>query len=304
MMRYPVGPILLACMAVAVVSSGITNLDAAQRSFPRVLVFEQAVRGNEETELRWPVAVAAASDEEFAVAEAQPPRLVVFRKVGVSWQLAHTVPLPAAPASLARVGNRYVVALRGTEGLMALEGEQLLIRKIGLPEGVVPGVIASRRDGGMLVYDYASGRVLKFDPNGNLLSQTAIDARATGLAEGPGGEMWIALGEQSALLRFDPNGAMTDRIEVPGEEPVPSWPAGIVVDSDGDIAVLDRHAGRILLFDDRGAPFGTGSRQGSEPGLLLFPRAIGVLSGDRLLVADEGNGRVQVFRRTDKDETP
>lgn len=303
-MRYSAAPVLLACVAVAVVSLGVPSLDAAPGTLPRVLVFEEAVRGNEDTQLRWPVAAAAASDEEFAVVDAKPARLLVFRKLGVSWQLAQTVPLPAAPAALAHVGNRYVVALRGTEGLMALEGEQLLIRKIGLPEGVVPGVIAPRRDGGLLVYDYATGRVFKFDPNGNLLAQTAIEGRATGLAEGPGGEMWVAVGEQSAILRYDPNGAMTSRVEIPGEGPVPSWPAGIVVDQDGDIAVIDRHVGRILLVDDGGTPFGTGSRRGSEPGLLLFPRAIGVLGEDRLLVADEGNGRVQIFRRTDKDETP
>ena len=304
MMRYSAGPILLACAAVAVASVAVSDLDAAQPSLPRVLVFEEAVRGNEDDELRWPVGVAAASDEEFAVADAKPPRLFVFRKLGVSWQLAHTVPLPAAPAGLAHVGNRYVVALRGTEGLMALEGEQLLIRKIGLPQGVVPGVIAARGDGGLLVYDYASGRVFKFDPSGNLLSQTAIDGRATGLAEGPGGEMWVAVGEQSAVLRFDSNGAMTARVEVPGEGPVPSWPVGLVVNRRGEIAVIDRHVGRIVFFEDGGAPFGAGSRRGSEPGLLLFPRAVGILSEGRLIVADEGNGRVQVFRRTDKAETP
>ena len=304
MMRCSAGPILLACAAVVVASLGVSSLEAAQRNLPRVLVFEEAVRGTEESELRWPVGVAAASDEEFAVVDAKPARLLVFRKQGASWQLAKTVSLPAAPAGLAHVGNRYVVALRGTEGLMALEGEQLLVRKIGLPGGVVPGVIAPRGDGGLLVYDYASGRVFKFDPNGNLLAETAIDGRVTGLAEGPGGEMWVAVGEQSALLRFDPNGAMTARIEIPGVGPVPSWPAGIVVDSEGTLAVLDRHAGRILLFEDGGSPLGAGSRRGSEPGLLLFPRAVGVLAEDQLIVADEGNGRVQVFRRTDKAESP
>ena len=304
MMRCSAGSILLACVVVAVASLGVSNLDAAQRSLPRVLVFEEAVRGNEETELRSPVAVAAASDEEFAVADARPPRLLVFRKLGVSWQLAHTVSLPAAPAGLAHVGNRYVVALRGTEGLMAFEGEQFLMRKVGLPKGAVPGVIAARGDGGLLVYDYAGGRVFKFDPNGNLLAETAIEGRATGLAEGPGGEMWVAVGEQSAVLRFDPNGAMTARVEIPGDGPVPAWPVGVVVDAEGDVAVIDRHVGRILLFDDGGSPFGAGSRRGAEPGLLLFPRGIGVLAEDRLIVADEGNGRVQIFRRTDKAETP
>jgi sugar lactone lactonase YvrE len=156
----------------------------------------------------------------------------------------------------------------------------------------------------LLVYDYADGRVLRFDPNGNLLAQTAIEGRVTGLAEGPDGDTWVAVGEQSAVLRFDPNGAMTARVEIPGEGPVPAWPAGVVIDGDGDVAVIDRHVGRILLYDDGGSPFGAGSRRGSEPGLLRFPRAVGVLAGDRLIVADEGNGRVQVFRRTDKAEAP
>jgi hypothetical protein len=65
------------------------------------------------------------------------------------------------------------------------------------------------------------------------------------------------------------------------------------------VVVVDRHSGRLLVLDVAGTVIGMGSRQGWEPGLLMFPAGITRLSDGTLAVADEGNGRVQVFRRTD-----
>lgn len=303
MIRHSVASIL-GCILAAASLFVLNNVEAAGQPLPRILVFEEAVRGIEDTELRWPVAVAASSVEEFVVADAKPPRLVVFRKVGLSWQLAQTVRLPAAPVGLAHDGSRYLVSLRGGEGMFAFEGDQLLMRKIGIPDSVVPGALAPRAGGGILLYDFAGGRVLKLDSKGTRMAETAIEGRVTAVAEGPAGVMWVAVGEQAAVLRFDPNGALTARVEIPGEAPVPAWPAGLAIGSDGAVAVIDRHGGRILMLDDDGSPIGVGSRRGSEPGLLRFPRGVAMLPDGRLVVADEGNGRAQLFRRTDVADTP
>jgi len=39
-------------------------------------------------------------------------------------------------------------------------------------------------------------------------------------------------------------------------------------------------------------------------GLLLFPAGVARLPGGLLLVADEGNGRAQIFRRSDAGQVP
>jgi hypothetical protein len=80
---------------------------------------------------------------------------------------------------------------------------------------------------------------------------------------------------------------------------VPAWPTGLAAEPGGTLLVVDRHVGRVLVLDATGQVAGLGSRQGWEPGLLLFPAGIARLPGGLVLVADEGNGRAQLFRRAE-----
>jgi hypothetical protein len=106
------------------------------------------------------------------------------------------------------------------------------------------------------------------------------------------------------VLRFDAEGQRTSEWKLPADGPVPAWPSALALEPGGELYVLDRHAGRILLLDNEGRAFGVGSRRGWEPGLLRFPGALTRIEDGRLLVADEGNGRVQLFRRTDRSAAP
>lgn len=284
-------------LACALCASGPA---VAQASLPRLLAPEDSLRGTEEQELRWPVATAAASADEFAVLDAFVPRVFLFRSVGASWELARVAPLPAAPLALAHDGRRYVASLRGEQALVALEGPQLLQRRIGLPRGVVPGPVAARNDGNLLVYDLAGGKVIELDPGGEPAGEVRVDGRVTALAAAPGGGFYAAIADQAVILRYGAGGALEATWKLPGDGPVPAWPAGLIAEPGGGLAVVDRHACRILLLDDSGRAVGTGARRGWEPGLLLYPLSVTRLPDGRLLVADEGNGRVQIFRRTER----
>ena len=79
---------------------------------------------------------------------------------------------------------------------------------------------------------------------------------------------------------------------------MPAWPTGLAAEPGGNLLVVDRHAGRVLVLDANGQVAGVGSRKGWEPGLLLFPAGIARLPGGAVVVADEGNGRAQLFRRS------
>jgi len=290
----PVAAFVLACTLCA------AGPAAAQTSLPRVLGLEDSLRGAEEQELRWPVATAAASADEFAVADAFVPRIFLFRSAGASWELAHVAALPAAPVALAHDGRRYVASLRGGQGLLALEGPQLLQRRIGLPRGVVPGPLAARSDGGLLIYDYAGGKVVELNAEGNPAGEVEVAGRVTALAAAPGGGFYAAVGDEAVILRYRPDGPRGTTWHLPGDGPVPAWPAGLAAEPGGGLAVVDRHVGRILVLDDGGRPVGSGARRGWEPGLLLYPSSITRLPDGRLLVADEGNGRAQLFRRMER----
>jgi len=293
-------PLVLACALLA----GAAPAAHAQANLPRVLAPEDALRGTEDQELRWPVATAAASSEEFAVADAFVPRVFLFRNVGASWQLDRVAALPGTPVGLVHDGRRYVASVRGGQGLVALEGPQLLQRRLGLPSGVVPGPLAARRDGSLLVYDFAGGNVLELDAAGDPAGETPVAGFVTALAAAPGGGFYAAIGDEAVILWFDAGGALTATWKLPGDGPVPAWPAGLATEPGGGLAVADRHTGRILVLDDNGRAVGTGARRGWEPGLLLYPASITRFPDGRLLVADLGNGRAQVFRRTDRGAGP
>ena len=53
----------------------------------------------------------------------------------------------------------------------------------------------------------------------------------------------------------------------------------------------------MLVLQTGGEVAGFGSRQGWEPGLLNFPADVTLTPDGLVVVADEGNGRVQIFRR-------
>jgi DNA-binding beta-propeller fold protein YncE len=290
--------ILLTAGAAAGVLARVGPPVFAQAGPPRVLSFQEAMKGTDEVSLRWPLAVAAASDEEVAVADASGPRLVRFQRVGVSWRLDRAVPMGGAPAALAWDGRRYVASLRQGGGLVAFEGAELTQRRLPLPRGVVPGALAVGPDGRLLVYDAAKRSVLRLSPDGAVVAEVAAGGDVTALAATAAGGFFAAVAAEGAVRHFDAGGKLDATWKLPAFEQVPAWPTGLAAEPGGDLLVVDRHAGRVLVLDASGQVAGTGSRQGWEPGLLLFPAGIARLPGGLVLVADEGNGRAQLFRRS------
>jgi hypothetical protein len=271
----------------------------AQTGAPRVLTFMESIKGNEEVELRWPVALAAASAEEIAVADAFGPRLLRFRRIGVSWQLDHSLELPGAPVDVIHDGERWVVSMRQGKGLVAFEGPEMLQRPLPLPRNVIPGPLTVFPNGDLLVYDYTGHRVLRLSAEGTLISEAPIVGTVAALAATAAGGFLAAVAAEGSVLSFDANGELSATWDLPASDQIPAWPVGLAVEPGGDIVVVDRHTGRLLVLDATGKVVGLGSRTGWEPGLLLYPAGLARLPNGQFLVADEGNGRAQVFRRID-----
>jgi hypothetical protein len=164
---------------------------------------------------------------------------------------------------------------------------------------VVPGPLSVYPGGDLLLYDYAGARALRLDADGTSSAEVAIPGEVTGLAVAASGGFYAAVAAQGAVLHFDAGGGLQATWALPPFEDVPAWPVGLAVESGGDLFVVDRHVARILVLDGTGQTVGLGARRGWEPGLLLDPGGITVLPDGLVLVADEGNGRAQLFRRTD-----
>lgn len=288
-----------ATLAILLLALSLPSSGVGQSSPPRVLSYLETLKGTEDSELRWPVAVAAAGEDDVAVADAHGARLFRFRRVGVSWSLDATVEMGAAPVGLTWDGTRYVASLRQRNGLVAFEGAALTRRVLPLPEDVVPGALAADSSGDLLVYDLAGGRVLRLSGQGEPSAEVAVEGPVTALATRAAGGFFAAVAAQGRVLSFDANGGLAGQWSLPHSEHVPAWPVGLATEPGGTLFVVDRHSARLLVLDAGGGVIGLGSRRGWEPGLLLSPAGIARLPNGLLLVADQGNGRAQVFRRTD-----
>jgi hypothetical protein len=178
---------------------------------------------------------------------------------------------------------------------MAAEGPRLGLRKLALPDAVVPGALAGTGDGGLLVVDLAAHTVLRLDSRGAVASRFEPGVAVTGVAAAPGGGYVAAVAATAEIRAFGADGSLRDTFDVPGAGPVPAWPVGVVVEPGGNVLVVDRHNHRIVRLSPEGTIIGVGARGGWEPGLLRFPADLTRLPDGRVVVADLGNGRIQAF---------
>jgi hypothetical protein len=271
----------------------------AQGVPPRVFSWIATLQLGEEMAMRSPIAVAAIGDDGLAVAEVVPDaRLLEFRRGDGGWSLIRTVSLPSAPADLAHDGERLVIALRKPGGLVALVEGADTVEGLPLDREIIPGHLAAARGGHLLVHDLANDRIVEFGGDLRLVRQADVPAGVTGLATTPSGGFLIALGAEGRIVRYDGNWRSRETWELAPDNGKPAWPSGLYVSANGEALVLDRHGGRLLALDSNGRWIGIGSRRGWDPGLLWFPADVASLTGGLIAVADEGNGRVQIFRRT------
>jgi len=273
---------------------------AAVADDTRLFTWDQVVDSEDSSAIRKPTGVAAGSDTELAVVDAHDNRLIVFRFSGTEWTLQQTVKLPAVPLSVAHDGTRYLVSLREGKGVMAVEGERHQLRPVSLPVGSVAGSVAGIPGGGFLVHDAAGHQVLNLGRDGKVAGGTAVPAGVAGLAHSRGGGFFVSLPAGGEILRYDATGKEAERWSVPAVEPVPAWPVSMV-QIEGDLVTLDRHGHRMVLFNSKNQFLGIGARRGWEPGLLMFPVALTAFPDGRVAVADQLNGRVQIYHRLEEE---
>ena len=290
-------------LQMMILAAGLLRPLAAQQVPVRFLAGDTVFQGKGDGELRYPVAVAAATDVQIAVADAISPRLVIFELASGEWTVERTIPLPAAPRDLINDGRRYVLSL-GDGKLVAVTEASWEVRRLPLPSGTVPGRLAARLGGGFWVHDMAGEKLLALEGDGDVGAEVQVRGTFTALASAVDGGFYAAVAAVAEVRHYDRRGQLRMTWTVPGDGPIPAWPSGVVVDSGGNLLVVDRHGGRIVALDASGRLVGVGSQQGWEPGQLRFPSALALLPDGRLVVADQGNSRVQIFRPLPRKSPP
>ena len=287
-------------LALLTVVTAATAVPAAgQQTVSTLFAFDQALTGKETAPLRWPTAVASGKLDEIAVADAAGPSLEIFRNVGGAegWVVERSIELPGPAYSLSCGAERYLLSTRQPGVLLTVSRPDYALRQMALPGRITPGAAICLADGQIVVHDLAAGRLVVLDNALAVRASVEMTDAVSALAAGPGGGFYAALPGAGEVRRYGANGEQLAVLAVPGLDPAPAWPVGLIVEDNGQIVVADRHGGRLLVLETSGRWIGSGSRRGWEPGLLRFPADIVRLPDGSVAVADQGNGRVQLFRR-------
>ncbi|MFH1009486.1 MAG: NHL repeat-containing protein [Candidatus Latescibacterota bacterium] len=159
-------------------------------------------------------------------------------------------------------GDLYLTDLHRDEviRLSSFTGEARLFggSEIGGGGWFRPWGVAVEGERTVTVSEPENGRIVRFDPFGNLLS-----------VWGQGG---------------------TDR------EPALHKPLGMTIDRQGRLFVADAGAHQVVVFGQRGNVLGRLGAKGEGWGAFREPRDVALGPGERLYVLDSGNARVQKFR--------
>ncbi|MEZ4569677.1 MAG: NHL repeat-containing protein [Thermomicrobiales bacterium] len=161
---------------------------------------------------------------------------------------------------------------------------------------------AKAPNGDIYVTNTATHQVLRFAPDGQLITAWGSEGTSTGQFKTPAGigvdgdsNVYVADSGNHRIQKFDANGAF---ILAWGSEGIAQGqfnnPYGLAVGPDGTIYVTERGNNRIQRFGPSGNPVRMWGGLGSLAGQFVTPHGIAV-NGALVYVADTGNQRVQIF---------
>ena len=166
-------------------------------------------------------------------------------------------------------------------------------------------ILKFRLDGTLVA---SFGRGLMVQPHGLHVDQTGAVWVTDSL--GPDGRDSAREGKGHVVMKFSPDGDLLLTLGTPGVgaagRDTLDQPCDVVTAADGTIFVADGHGGqaadagphttaRLVKFASDGTYLGEWGSHGSGPGQFMTPHAIDLDSRGRVVVADRGNDRLQVF---------
>jgi len=200
-------------------------------------------------------------------------------------------------------------------------------RKIGSTAGITidrdgSHIWVFERCGGQFCTESNVAPIIKFDPSGNAVRSfgAGMFIRPHGIHVDREGNVWVSDGEGPdgkdpkrngkghQVFKFSPEGKLLmtlGKAGVAGNGPDTfNQPSAILVAPNGDIFIGDGHGGnsnaRIVKFSKDGKFIKTWGKKGTAPGDFDTPHVLALDSRGRLVVADRGNNRLQIFDQEGK----
>lgn len=182
-----------------------------------------------------------------------------------------------------------------------------------LPVGYEPDAgmaVAADDEGNIWYYNRGTHPVIQFAPDGSALQAWEEDKNlsthagsAHGMGVGPDGGIWLVDREAAAVWKFSPDrrrlvgiGGFSGQIGDNAAKYAFDRPAAVAFDSAGNVYVADGYRNtRVVKYTSSGDYIRHWGGAGDGEGEFNLVHGVTVDGDDRVIVADRGNNRIQVF---------
>jgi hypothetical protein len=177
------------------------------------------------------------------------------------------------------------------------------LREIGVG-GTADGQIKDPRglaiapNGNIWVAEVGNKRLQQFTPTGTFVSKITKTefSEPWGIAIGPDGKIWVADSGSQKVFQFKADGTYIQNRDTTQIVPGGGVPYGIDTDAYGNAWIAMQSTNKVAEVDSNLTTVFSFGSQGSGPGQLNLPNDVAVSDSGNILVTDDLNSRVQVFK--------
>ena len=237
--------------------------------------------------------------ERYYVVDARNNRLLSFNKDGEFLKEFNASGQLRIPFDMVkdREGRIWLVE-KGRNSLTRIDLQNKSVEQHILSDGgrmVFPNRLEWENDI-FYVLDKATGRVLALDRDLKVIGRFLCRDGTSGFVDFKirNGSLWAMEMGGKAACCFSMDGKLVSSVTL---ENVSGFPYSFEVGPSGIFYVLDRHEGDVTVFNRNGQFKYRFLTQGQSQGRLYYPIELKFDPWGRLCVVEEGNGRVEIFKR-------
>lgn len=146
------------------------------------------------------------------------------------------------------------------------------------------------------ILDKATGIIFAVNDTGTINHHYSCNSCAIGFTDFhlQNGVVWALAQLEGEIVSFTEEGLLNKIIQL---TPRPEFAVSFAISKAGDFFVVERHAGRISVYDPAGRFQYAILTRGEKEGSLYYPLEVQFDPWGRLCIVEEGNGRVSVFEQ-------